>query len=811
MSEHTNKYVGQDFEVPDGRAKVTGGAKYADDYQFDNLLHAKTVKSPYAHARARSIDTSAAEAMDGVQAVITHEDIEHEGVGQPVLAEEPLTFGYPVAAVAASDEYTAAAAVEAIEVDWEVLDHVVDPVETLKPGSPNARPEGNAPTGEAGGESAEGQGGGTAAADTIKWENADFSGDFPENPGDFTIEWNWGDVSEGFENAETIYEDTVKAQPQPTNPMEPRSTVAEWGSDGHVTIWGSSQSISLTHTGVAGILGKPPTEVTFICNFAGGGFGSKGTAYPQMGVPAFLSREVNRPVKIRGTRREEFHWGNGRATYIAKTRVGLDSEGNITAMDVEAVGDAGAYSSDALSTISSGFNMLTQCWQPETLRFRGIGVFTNTPKRWPQRGPGQNQAALAMAQVIDEAAKQAGLDPLDVSMLNTPEDRDPAGAEQVPITSAHLEEAYEMAADAIDYDEKRSRSGSREGSKVYGVGVGTSSHASGYIGFDGLIVVHTDGTVEIRQGAGNLGTESFAAVARMAAETMNADWDDVEVSWGSSDKSSFTLGQFSSNTVFTEGLANVKAAETAVQYLKELAAQELGGTADAYTVENHEVVHGQSGESISFAEAAQAAVDAGGKYTAEEIPEQYQESLVPLTIAAASDAVGQGLVAFGKTTGEDLDGFVTSFAGAIAEVSVDLETGKVVVEEMANYNDSGTIVHPESYEAQIEGAATQGIGYTLFEQYRHDEGTGIPVNTDLYKNKPPSIHDYVAGDFHVGGVDEPDPYGPHGAKGVGEPPYGAASGAVASAIKDALGVTFKEFPVTPDKVLEKVRNGEVEM
>ncbi|QCC47146.1 xanthine dehydrogenase family protein molybdopterin-binding subunit [Halobellus limi] len=809
MSNHN--YVGNDFEVPDGRAKVTGEAKYADDYQFDNLLHAKTVKSPYAHARVRNIDTSEAESMSGVQAVITHEDVPDATIGQPVLAEEPLTFGYPVAAVAADDEYTAAAAVEAIDVEWEVLDHVVDPVETLKPGSPNARPEGNVPTGEAGGESAEGQGGGEAAADTIKWNDADFSGDFPENPGDFTMEWNWGEVSDGFENADTVYEDTVKAQPQPTNPMEPRSTVAEWGTDGHVTIWGSSQSISLTHTGVAGIIGKPPTEVTFISNFCGGGFGSKGTAYPQMGVPAFLSREVNRPVKIRGTRREEFHWGNGRATFIARTRVGLDSEGTITALEIDAIGDAGAYSSDALSTLSSGFNSLTQCWQPETLRFRGIGVFTNTPKRWPQRGPGQNQAALAIAQVIDEAAKQAGLDPLDVCLRNAPENRDPAGADRLPMTSAYLGEAYELAADAIGYEEKRARSGTREGSKVYGVGMASSSHQSGYIGFDGLIVVHTDGTVEVRQGAGNLGTESFAAVARMAADTMNADWENVEVSWGSSDKSSFTLGQFSSNTTFTEGLANVKAAETAVQYLKELAAEELGGTAEAYTVENHEVVHGQSGESITFAEAAQAAVDAGGKYSAEEIPEQYQESLVPLTIAAASDAVGQGLVAFGKTTGEDLDGFVTSFAGAISEVSVDLETGKITVEEMANYNDSGTVVHPESFEAQVEGGATQGIGYTLYEQYRHDDGTGIPVNTDLYKSKPPSIHDYVSGDLHVGAVGEPDPFGPYGAKGVGEPPYGAASGAVAAAVKDALGTTFNEFPVTPDKVLEKVRAGEVDI
>jgi len=810
MAEH-NDLVGHDFEVPDGRAKVTGDAKYADDYLFDNLLHAKTVKSPYAHAVAKDIDTSVAEGMPGVHAVITYEDVPDAPLGMPVLAEEPLVFGYPVAAVAAKDEYTAAAAVEEIEVDWEVKDQVIDPVEALKPDAPLPRPAGNVPTGEPAGESAEGQGGGNAAIDTIKWTDADFSSQYPENPGEYTIEWNWGNVEDGFAEADTIYEDVVEAHPQPTNPMEPRSNVAHWKADGSVTVWGSSQSISLTHTGLAGILGISPTNLTFISNFAGGGFGSKGTAYAQMGVPAFLSKQLNQPVKIRGTRREEFHWGNGRTTLLAKVRVGLDADGNITALDIEAIGDAGAYSSDALSGVSSGFACISQCWQADTLRFRGIGVFTNTPKRWPQRGPGQNQAGLIMSQIMDNAAKEAGLDPLEVARANAPENGDPANADQVPMTSAYLGDAYDMAADAIDYDAKRDRSGSREGSKVYGVGVASASHASGYVGFDGLIVINTDGSVEVRQGAGNLGTESYAAVARLAAETLNADWDRVTVSWGNSDKSSFTLGQFSSNTTFTTGLSNVKAAETAVTYLKEIAAQELGGTPDQYEVDNHEVTHTGNGQSLTFAEAAQAAVATGGKYTAEEIPQFFQDNLVPFTIGAASDKIGNALVAFGKTTGEDLDGFVTSFAGAIAEVSVDTQTGKVTVEELANFNDSGNIVHPESYEAQIEGATVQGIGYVLSKHYRHDSDTGIPVNTDFYKVKPPTIHDYVAGDLHVGGVDEPDPYGPHGAKGVGEPPYGAAAGAVAAALGDALDTTFHTFPATPNNVLDKLRSGEVDL
>ena len=803
------RYVGKDFDAPDARAKVTGRAKYADDYLMDNLLHAKTVKSPYAHAKVRSIDTGPAEAINGVRAVVTFEDAPSNGIGMPALDGEPKVFGYPVAAVAAEDEYTAAAAVEAIDVDYEVMDHVIDPIESLKPGGPIARSEGNVPTGEAGGESAEGQGGGTQAIDTLRWANADFSDDFPTNPGDYTIEWSWGDVDAGFQEAEVVVEDTIEAHPVATNPMEPRSTVAHWQSNGKVTIWGSSQSVALTYFGLAGYLGVNPADLTFISNYAGGGFGSKGTWYAQMGVPALLSKEVNRPVKIRGTRKEEFHWGNGRTSEVYRFRIGFDGSGRIVALDVQAIADGGAYATGGLNGLGASFDSVSSVYQPENLRVRGVAVFTNTPKRWPMRGPGENQLALGITPLLDQAARELGIDPLELRKVNTPSEGDPVGANQTPLTSAFLEEAYDQAAEEIGYEELKERNGTREGSKVYGVGMGAADHASGYVGFDGLIVIRPDGGVEIRQGAGNLGTESYAAVARLAAETLDVPWDDVEVMWGRSDRSSFTLGQFSSNTVFTAGLSNVKAAETAVQYLKEIAAEEFGGSPDDFEMDDGSVTDGE--DSLSLGEAAGLAVEMGGKYSGEEIPSALDEALSGMTKAAAADVTGNALVAFGKTTGEDLEGTVRSYNAAIAEVSVDVETGKITVERMANIGDSGTVVHPDSYDAQIEGASVQGIGYALSEHYRYDEDTGIPLNTDYYKNKPPSILDYSESELIVGGVDEPDPFGPHGAKGVGEPPYGSAAAAVASAIENALDTTFNDHPITPSDVLQKIREGEVQV
>jgi xanthine dehydrogenase molybdenum-binding subunit len=804
-----NKLVGENFQAPDLRPKVTGEAKYADDFLFDNALHTKLVKSPYAHARVKNIDTSAAEAMSGVEAIVTHEDAPDRTIGQPAMDKEPKVFGYPVAAVAARDNYTAAAACEEINVEYEVLPHVIDPVETLKPGGPNARSEGNAPTGEAGGESAEGQGGGGSAIGTIKWKNADFSTRFPENPGQFTLKWSWGNVQKGLKKADIVVHDTIETQGLATNPMEPRSTAAHWGKNGKLKVWGSSQSITLTHLGLAEYLGIDPMNMTFISNYTGGGFGSKGTWYPQMAVPALLSKKVNKPVKIRGTRREEFHWGNGRTREVFEFKIGFTKDGRMTALNVSAIGDAGAYSAAALSGVSASVDSLSSMFSPETMKVRCVGVFTNTPKRWPFRGPGENQAAMAITQVLDKAAEKLNMDPLELRQINAPKQGSPVGAKRNPLSSAYLDDALKMAGNAADYQTARKRSGTVKDGKAYGVGVGVADHASGYVGFDGLVLIHTDGTVEIRQGAGNLGTESYAAVCRAAAETLDVPWDQVEVSWGSSDDSSFTQGQFSSNTMFTEGLANVKAAETAVQYLKEIAAAMHGDSAKNYRVADGTVKHSTDDHTITLAEAARYAVNQlGGKYTAEKIPQFYKKNLGPTTIPAAKDAIGTAIVAFGKTTSDDIKGVVRSFNASVAEVAVDVATGKVEVEHFSNYGDSGTIVHPDSYTAQIEGGTVQGFGFAVTERYNHDNDTGVPLNPDFYKNKPPSILDYSKTQLEVGGVDKPDPYGPHGAKGVGEPPYGAAAAAVASAVQDALGTTFMQFPLSPNTILEKIESGE---
>lgn len=807
---HDFMHIGHDVE-PRGDLgmipKVTGEAKYADDILFDNLLHAKTVKSPYAHAYVEHIDTSGAEAMTGVEAVVTFEDAPDVGpVNQPALDREPSHYGAPVAAVAAEDEYTAAEAVEEIYVEYRVLPQVTDLVETLKPDGPNARMDGNAPrTGSDGPE-----------ITTIKWDDADFSTKFPSNPGEFNYEWgSWGDLDNGFSDASVIIEDTLRAHDIPQNPMEPRSNVAYWNND-KLHYWASTQSVAFSALGLMGAFDLGPQDIRFHSNFCGGGFGSKATSYPQMFVPPLLSMKTGRPVKIRGTRKEEFFWGNARTELLHKFKLGFKDDGRMSAADVSIIGNAGAYSTSAFSGISSSLSSLSAMFNPESMRGRGMGVFTNTPKKWAMRSPGQTQLAMVLPPLLDQAAEELGMDRLELRLVNAATHRDPIGPDRVPNTSAYLREAFEKAADMFGYDGRQRRV---EGSKVYGIGISSGSHGSGALaGFDGCIAIKPDGRVQVNSGIGNLGTYSYLTPARAAAEVLQVPWEQVDVKWGESMDMVFTLGQFGSNTTGTNPLTQSKAARTAVQYLKEIAVHELGGDEEDYEVADGEVRHvDDSGRSISFAEAASIAIDLGGKYTGEEIPD---EDVHPFTQVGASDLIGEALVAFAHTRMEDYEdieaevegegGSMESYVVALGEVSFDTETGKVELHDVVGVADCGTVVHPRSAKAQIQGGITMGIGYSLSERAAFDEGTGIPYNADWYSNGTPSILDY-ADVIEADAVDEPDLFGAHGTKGLGEPPCSAGAGIIPSAIRHALGATMREYPALPNRVLELLENGEGEV
>jgi CO/xanthine dehydrogenase Mo-binding subunit len=350
-----DKLIGQDIAPPDLEAKVTGRARFAEDFRAEGMVFAKLLLSPMPHARVRRIDASRALRMPGV-----------------LGTNAPLYFGEPILALAAVDETTAADAIEQIEVDLEALPFVLDPLESLRPDGPNARVEGNTFV--------------DGELTTVKWTDADFAaaGEDELPMGEYTSDWAVGDLDAGFSEADLVLEETIVHQSLTHHPMEPRSCMAHW-QNGKLHLFGSTQSTARAHSALANMLDLEVDDVVFVGQYCGGGFGSKIASYPIMAVPALMSRQLGRPVMLRITRYEENYIGRARPAQQARVRMGWRADGKITAIDLFMVQDHGPYGASGDHQTASAVASLI--YQPQAMRFRGISIYTNTrPTTTPPSG-----------------------------------------------------------------------------------------------------------------------------------------------------------------------------------------------------------------------------------------------------------------------------------------------------------------------------------------------------------------------------------------------------------------------------------------
>src|SRR5918996_2087543 len=411
------KLIGQNYTPPDHVAKVTGRARYAEDFRADGMLFTKLLLSPMPHARVRSIDTSAALAMPGVKAILTADDLPDLNGAERALTNEPLYGGEPILAVAAVDELTGAEAIEQIHVDLEPLPFVIDPIESLRPGSPNARTEGNvwtpAPPGPATSLGAQAQGQqARPQIQTIKWTAEDFA---EEQHGRMPLgkageEWSFGDLDAGFKNAAHIVDETFVVQSTGHHPMETRSAMAYW-QNGRLYLHASTQSVQRTVENVARWVGIEPADVVLICEYTRGGFGSKGGGAVSMAIPALLSRKANAPVMMRISREEESYFGRARTNMAGRVKAGFAKDGRILALDLFIVQDNGPYG--PMGDHRSAANAASLIYQPETMRWRAVNVLTNTPPRTQQRSPGPMQANGIIEPAITKAAAKLGIDQVE--------------------------------------------------------------------------------------------------------------------------------------------------------------------------------------------------------------------------------------------------------------------------------------------------------------------------------------------------------------------------------------------------------------
>lgn len=788
-------HIGKDFVPPDVPGKVTGRIKYAEDYTREGMVYARLLTSPIPHARVVGIDASAALAMDGVYGILTADDVYPDGepnsTGLKILTNEPTLVGEPILAIAAIDEKTAETALAAIDVTFERLPFVLDPLDSLREGGANAYP-GNSNTyvfrqGFA----------------TEKWSEdqvASFRAG-SEPTAEAQQEWTFGDLDGAFANSAFVYETTFSTAGYPHHSMEPRSAMAYW-EDGKLYLHGTSQSLTGLADDMAGIVGVPKEDFVFINVATGGGFGQRARAgsIPNMAIPAKLSQKINRPVMMRATREEEFTFGGARMGFQGWIKVGFNADGTMSATDLYIVADAGGKGGGG--DASSAGDLISMLYQPEAMRFRGTNIGTNSGHRGAQRGPGQNQMSPIISPILDKAADELGISRFDIRKINTPENGDVHGPGRTQVTSAYMPEALEMARARFNWDEREStRRRQRNGSKVIGLGLGQGYHNAGRSGMDGIVTMGTDGRLRIHNGVGNLGTYSYAGTSRAAAEVLKMPWERCDVINGRTDNHlPITSPQDGSNSTFTNTRTCYGAAQDLLAKMKEIAATDLGGEPDDYDVSD-ERVRRNDDESVgyTFAEVAQRAMELRGKFTGEaELPEELAE----WTQISVSRLAGDWFM--GVYHDPRHEGTVTGFTVTACEIELDTETGKYEILDMISIGECGTVMHPQGLKNQLVGGAVWGIGLSGYERHLYDPQNGIPASTGYWQSKVPTYLD-TPETIQTGWVDLPDPENPVGVRGIGEPAMGSVSAALTAAISDAMdGHLFNTAPITADMIINQV-------
>ncbi len=814
-----NKLVGQNYETPDLRAKVTGQAKYAEDYKAEGMLYARLLTSPLPHARIRSIDTSAALAMPGVKAILLPEDIPGPAdtvtdlgatiranqQGERALASEPVYRGEPVLAVCAVDELTAVEAIEKIEIDWEPLPFNVDPLDSLRPGRPTARTQGNVWVRP---EAKPGTPPPPPEVGEIKWTEADFAaatnGQLPM--GKPIDEWSYGDVEAGFKNAALVLDETFVTPNTSHVTLEPRSAMAYW-QNGKLYIHCSTQSAIQTVASVARWMHMEPTDIVLISNYTGGGFGSKATGTLTSVIPALLSKKVNAPVQMRISREDEHYIGGARPSVHGRIKVGFSKEGKILALDMFSLGENGPYEQQG-DAAQSG-RIVSLLYQPAAMRFRGISVLTNTPPRRAQSQPGGMQGITIFEPILAKAARKLGIDQVAIRRLNAPEGKAQLGppnprGQRAYATSAFVKEALDKGMQSFNWETRKAAAGGkRYGSKQRGVGVAVSTFVAGSVGFDGLFVIKPDGRMYIQSGVGNLGTESMSDTNRVAAEMLDVPWEKVELTWGDTSKNlPWSCVSGGSQTTHAMTRAAHAAATDAIRKLQLIASKSLGGRPEDYVVANERVARKGGGAGMTLAQAAQKAIDLGGEFDGHELP----KDINAFTKRSATALAGQGLMGVGRDNYPH-DGQTFSFVAAFAEVEVDVETGKYDILDYLAVADVGTVIHPKALGGQVLGRSMLGIAHAIGQKWVYDQHYGVPLAMRFYQNKPPTILDAP---MKMGwtAVEIADPETPVGARGIGEPPVAAGACAVLNAISDAVGdEIFRRAPVNLDSILTSLEAG----
>lgn len=749
--------IGQPIDNVDAWEKATGKAVYGIDLKLPGMLHGKILRSPLPHARILRIDTSRTETLPGVRAVITAEDTAKIKYGAQIADEYPLALdkvryiGDEVAAVAAVDEATAREALDLIQVDYEELPAVFSPEEAMAPGAPQVH--------EAAGNIAS------------------------------RIDFERGSVAQGFREADWIVEDEFVTSNVHQAYLEPHVCVAQADSAGRITLWGSLQAPSRNRETIARILNLPPEKIRIIQTVVGGGFGGKATQvlslYP---ICALLALRSGRPVRILNTWEEEFAASRSRMPAKIRLKLGLKKDGTFTAKELDILANSGAYAGTGPAVISTTATRATSLYRFPNVKCHADLVYTHSTPIGSYRGYGNPQLHFALESAIDMAAEGLGLDPLEVRLRNAVK----LGETSVHgwiMNSCQLKECLRVAAQKSGWKEKRGRR------RKEGIGIGMASmiHVSGnravYPHFDGsaaYIRINPTGAVDLITGEAEIGQGSNTAFAQITAEVLGLAVEDIRVQPLDTDQSPFALGTFASRVVTIGGKAVLRAAEDAKKKLLSFAAQKMETRLEDLECRGGFIrIRNSSDPGLPFKEAARLASIA----------------LAGAPILGEGSFKVPGHVVMPDASKYGNLSVAYSFGVQVAELKVDRQTGRVDILDFYSVHDSGTILNPKISEGQIEGGVVQGIGFALMEEIVRHQGKVLNDNFTDYRL--PTVRDIAP--IRSIFIEVPDPFGPFGAKGVGEITQVPTAAAIANAIYDAVGIRLRELPMTPERILKALK------
>ena len=736
----------------DGLEKVTGRAKYGADVQMVGLLYGAMLRSPYAHARIRSIDTTKAVELDGVKAVVTGRDMPEPLPGGSmrethanlrVIKENALALdkvlykGHAVAAVAATSIHVAQEAATLIEVDYEVLPPVLTAAEAMKDGAPLLHDD----------IAAMGRGHGPAG------DSSQASSNVASH-----IQFKRGDISQGFDEADVIVERELTTKPVHQGYIEPHNSTAWWAPDGNITIWTSTQGAFIVRQQVAHLMRVTAANVKVVPMEIGGGFGGKIDTYLDP-VTALLSRESGRPVKMVMSRKEVFEGTGPGSGSSMRVKIGARKDGLITAAEFSAVFEAGAYPG---SSVGAACMCGLAPYKIENLQVDGFDVVVNKQKTAAYRAPGAPQGAYAVEAVIDEVAQKLDMDPLEFRLKNAPSpgDRQPSG---VPFPSIGCIEVEEAMRAHPHYSAPL-------GGPNRGRGVATGYWFNAGMQSSATISVTADGTISLVTGSVDIGG-SRAALAMQAAEVLGIAAEDVHPGVADTDSVGWTGHTGGSRTAFATGIAVIKAAEDVRRQMARRAALLWECKPEEVEfVQGTFVSQKSRDDRLTFKELAGRLMATGG----------------PITVSAQADMDAN-------------KGVAPSFAGLMVDVEVDPETGKVDVLRATAFQDAGMAVHPSYVEGQMQGGSVQGIGWALNEEYWFT-GDGVMANSSFLDYRMPTSLDLPMIETVI--IEVPNPGHPFGVRGAGEISIVPAMAAVSNAVSRAIGTRMQALPMSPAAVLD---------